>query len=135
MATQAFTHKMALELAYTVNKKRKPLGTVQVPFPTLQDFGIQAAVELWDKDTAVSDAGKANNAVIGQPRIEDGVPVYADPKADWLQSAIAERVKQMARNRFKPKSTELRDGATLPEDFDTLTAETARTGEALKLRS
>lgn len=130
-----FTNKMALELSTTVNKKRKPIGTVQVPFPTLQDFGINAALAMWTKEDVANADLKAYSPVEGKPRVEDGVPVYADPKADWLQGAIVERVKQMARNRFKPKSTDLRDGATLPEDFDSLTAETERTGEALKLRS
>jgi len=49
-----------------------------------------------------------------------------------LQQAIAAKVAAMARNRYK--DGKLKAGMSLAEDFDALTAETHRSGEALALR-
>lgn len=125
-----FTTKAKLELSKTVKtdkldkkgkpiKERKKVGEALVPVPALSDFGLTAEQAKDEK---------------GQPQVDDdtGLPVYADPKMDWLYSAITGAVFAKVRNYFKDGV--LQPGKILPTDFDTLTAETARTGEALKLR-
>lgn len=133
MATPAkkFTHSMKLVLSEKVTlangkKAHKEVGTVNVPCPVLADFGIVAKQAVYDAD----DASKGQKK--GEPAYEDGIPLFDDPVADWLQQAIAFRVAAMSRNRFK--GGVLKTGATLAEDFEALTAETQRTGEALALR-
>lgn len=139
-----FGSKMKLELSKTVKtgkldkkgkaeKERIVVGHAMVPYPSLSDFGIQAkqAVDEKTKQPAVG---------------EDGIPVYEDAKHDWLQQAIASAVAARVRNYFtgtikaKPEKEDadalltVDAGKQLPVDFDTLTAESARSGEALKLR-
>lgn len=129
----AFKHKFQLALSEKVTlpngtKKHKEVGKVEIPTPILQDFGIQAEQSVWTADDAKADPTRK----VGEPAFENGVPVYADPKQDWLQQAIVFRISATSRNRFTKGA--LKPGATLAEDFDALTAETARTGEALALR-
>jgi len=126
-----FTNSMLLVLSEKVllangKKEHKEVGKANVPLPILQDFGIKAEQAVYDADDT------AKGQVKGKPAFEDGVPLYKDAIADWLQQAIAFRVAAMSRNRFK--GGQLKPGATLAEDFDALTAETQRTGEALALR-
>lgn len=115
-----FANKFVLVLNETINKKRKEVGKVNVPYPTLhQDFKLPAAL------------AKDEN---GQDKWEDGIPVYENAAYDWLQQAIVSAVSMKARNRFVPKTATLKPGVSLAEDFESLTAETARTGEALIMR-
>ena len=139
----SFGKKFVLALSKTVEtgkldkhgkkeKERVQVGFAAVPYPTLADFGITAEFEKDDKGNVKLD--------------DNGVAVYAQPHFDWLQSAVIGEVSARVRNYFvggiKPldtkenKTRELQPdaGKMLPIDFDTLTAETARTGEALKLR-
>lgn len=139
----AFSSKMKLELSKTIptgklDKKGKPekerivVGYAMVPYPSLADFGI----------TATQARDEKGVLQIG----EDGIPVYADDKHDYLQQAIAASVAAKVRNYFsgtikaKPAKEDLLSvlspdaGKQLPVDFETLTAESARSGEALKLR-
>lgn len=126
-----FQNSMTLALHEKVKKlgsgkkEFKEVARVKIPFPTLQDFGLPNA------KLAIAEAD-GDGIKKGEPVYEDGVPVYADPVHDWLQQAIVSKVAATARNRFK--GGVLKQGATLAEDFETLTAETARTGEALALR-
>ena len=128
----SFANKMVLVLSEKVQlangkKEHKEVGRVQIPFPTLSDFGIKDAVAAtYEKDDPTIGAVK------GQPAFEDGVPLFNDPRYDWLQQAIAAKVAATVRNRFK--EGKLKPGAVIPEDFEQLTAETQRTGEALALR-
>lgn len=98
-------------------KEHKEVGKAQIPTPVLADFGITA------------DQAKKEDGTL---EFDNGVPVYADAKWDWLQQAIVFRIAAKARNKFA-KGT-LKQGASLDEDFESLTAETQRTGEALALR-
>jgi hypothetical protein len=113
----SFKSAFTLILRETVNGKHKEVGKATIPCPTLADFGLSAA-------QAKDDAGN--------PATDNGLPVYEDPKAQWLQDAIQLAVSVKVRNRFQ--KGQLKAGQTLPEDFDSLTAESARTGEALVLR-
>jgi hypothetical protein len=126
-----FKNEMLLTLNAKVvkpsgKKEFKEVGKAKIPLPVLEDFGIQGKPALAETDDP------KQGLVKGQPIVEDGVPVYADPVQDWLMQAIAFRVAAISRNRFKDGV--LKPGASLAEDFDALTAETARTGEALALR-
>lgn len=129
-----FGNKLKLTLNKSVSKPGKKekervlVGVVSIPCPILADFGITATQANYDK------TDPASGAVAGQPAFEDGIPVYSDARADWLQQAIVGKVSAMSRNRFKPGTIELKPGMQLAEDFDALTAETQRTGEALALR-
>lgn len=131
-ANNKFSHAFTLELSEKVqvgNKKvHKKVGEVKVPVPTLADFGIEAKQYIWKED----DAKQNKEAVAGQAAFNNGVPVYDDPKADWLQGAIVKAVAAASRNKFT--KGELKPGQSLAEDFEALTAETQRTGEALALR-
>lgn len=137
-----FTSKYKLDLNKTVatgklDKKGKPekervqVGFAMVPYPTLADFGIQAEVSMKD----------------GKPEIgKDGVPIYAKDEMDWLQQAIISQVSVECRNKFMatikaqpdkvetPQELQPDAGKRLPVDFESLTAETKRSGEALAIR-
>lgn len=126
-----FNHTMKLTLNEKVTKpsgKKEfaKVGEADIPLPVLQDFGITAKQAIADADDTKAGIKK------GDMLFDNGVPVYDDPKYDWLQQAIAFRIAAISRNRFKGGN--LKPGASLAEDFDALTAETARTGEALALR-
>jgi len=138
-----FTSKFKLPLSKTMEtdkldkkgkkeKERVQVGYALVAYPTLADYGIAADVE---KDEQ------------GKDKIdEQGVPVYAIPQLDWLQQAIIGEISAKVRNYFvqsikaqpakenKEQILMVDGGKQLPVDFETLTAESARTGEALKLR-
>lgn len=126
-----FKNTMVMVLSEKVTKpngkkEHQEVGKVNIPLPVLADFGIEQKPALYEADDAKTGAVK------GQPAFDDGVPMYADPKWDWLQQAIAAKVAAMVRNRFK--GGKLKAGAVIPQDFEQLTAETQRTGEALALR-
>lgn len=130
----AFKHHMKLALSEKIvgpggKKKHKEIGQADIPVPILADFGINAEQA---KLTADDEDVKAGKAKAGDPAFDNGVPVYAEPKWDWLQNAITFRIAASSRNKFT--KGQLKPGATLAEDFEQLTAETARTGEALALR-
>lgn len=129
--TMPFKHKFTMELSEKVTlpggkKKHKKVGEASIPTPVLDDFGIQAKQAVWD------ETDEKQGKVKGEPAFENGIPIYDDPKMDWLQNAILFRVSANSRNKFTKGA--LKAGASIPDDFDSLTAETARSGEALALR-
>lgn len=97
--------------------ENKEVAKVNLPVPSLSDFGLNAAIEL-DGNTPKVD--------------EDGVPVYADPAYDWLMYAVLNQVKAQSRNKFIKGA--LRDGQSLASTFAELVAVGERTGEAMKAR-
>lgn len=132
-SNKKFNHRFSLDLSEKVTlpngrKEHKKVATVHIPTPILQDFGIEAKQSVWTADDVKADASRK----VGEPAFENGVPVYEDSIYDWLQQAVVFRISATSRNRFI--KGDLKPGASLAEDFDTLTAETARTGEALALR-
>ena len=92
----------------TVDKKYVKVGDVQYFVPTLAAFGIDAKVEAISED--------------------DGLPVYADEKHDWLFSAICAKVALKVRSMLEPQSVTFKDGASAPADFAALMAEGKRGG-------
>lgn len=133
----AFKAKFKMELAETVEtaggkNKRKKLADVDIPTPILADFGITAEQAKYTaEDEKENKENKAGEPAF-QPDSYGTIPVYTDPRYDWLQGAVIARVQQQHRNLFV--KGELKPGLSLKEDFESLTAESARTGEALALR-
>lgn len=118
----SFNSKLELVLNETVEtdggkKEYKEIAKVNMPFPTLADFGIVAVIAKDDK---------------GVEQYEDGVPVYDDEIQDWLQTAIVQQLKAQNRNKFV--KGKLKDGTKLPENFTEMVAVGERSGEALKAR-
>lgn len=90
------------------------VGDISIPIPTLEAFGVEAKI----KETG-----------------EDGLPVYEDENKDWLFGAVVAACKAQARNKLVSGTAELKEGQKIAENFEELTAEGERRGnaEALKL--
>lgn len=88
--------------------KNEKVGDIVVYIPTLAAFGINAEIE----------------------KVEAGLPVYKDDKADFLFTAVAERVKSKARSSLVSGTAELKAGASIAEDFEALLADSDRRGGA-----
>jgi N-acetylglucosamine kinase-like BadF-type ATPase len=97
------------------------VGTIVVPTPTLEAFGISAKQKLGEDQKPLFD--------------EDGLPVYEDEKMDWLFWAVVAQAKMQARNKLISGTAELKDGQKIAATFEELVAEGERRGnaEALKL--
>lgn len=102
------------------DKKYVPVGSVSIYVPILLAFGIAAEVAK-DKE--------------GKDMIEDGLPVYTTEEANWLQGAIAAQVKAQARNKLKPGTASLKDGAKIATNFAELCAEGGGVGNAAALQA
>ena len=98
----------AMTINKTENKKYVKVGDVQYFIPTLAAFGIDAKIESINE--------------------EDGLPVYADEKHDWLFSAICAKVAAKVRNMLESQSIVFKDNGTAPADFAALLAEGKRGG-------
>lgn len=115
-----------------IERERIQVGYAVVSIPLLADFGITAEQAKDDKGALMFD--------------ETGIPIYANDSMDWLQQSIGDKLASKVRNFFataikaqpdkenKEQVLQPDAGKILPVDFDMLTAESARTGEALKLR-
>lgn len=120
---QSFKAKLPFVLNETVKNEStgkneyKKIGEVEMPFPTLADFGIDAKPALDDKQQAV---------------FEDGVPVFENEVYNWIQYAIVQQLKAQNRNKFD--GGKIKEGLKLPENFTELVAVGERSGEALKAR-
>lgn len=120
-----FKNAFKLEINKTIkahaNAKgvRENTGSAMIPCPILSDFGIQAEQAKDDK---------------GEVVVENGLPVYENATYQWLMDAIQAAVSVKSRNKFDAATGKLKPGMEIPTDFETLTATSARTGEALVLR-
>lgn len=95
-------------------KKYVEQGSVEVTVPTLQDIAPFIAA----KETGV----------------EEGVPVYDSPEANWIMSALMATVKAAARNKLVSGTANIKDGLKIPETWAEFTAEGVRGGgEALAI--
>lgn len=97
-------------------RQRVRVGEVAIVVPTLAD--------VLEFIGAAKETGE-----------EDGLPVYSDDKANWLQSAIVSYVKAAARNKLEPGTAIVKDGLKIATNWEELTAEAERpgTGAGLKL--
>lgn len=100
--------KASMTINKTENKKYVKVGDVEYFVPSLAAFGIDAKVESINE--------------------EDGLPVYADEKHDWLFGAICAKVAAKVRNMLESQSTVFKDNGTAPADFAALMAEGKRGG-------
>lgn len=103
------TSKIEVSKKHPTTGKYEKQGEVTIFVPTLDLFGLQAEVK---------EVG------------DDGLPVYADRKLDYLFSAVLAAVKAKARNSLVSGTAELKAGVTIPADFDALLAEAERGGGA-----
>jgi hypothetical protein len=123
---ETFDNSLTLMIRTTINKKRVDVGTVDVPYPTLQD--VDSKLSLPDKFQEDEDGGKS--------------PVYEDDAAQWAQDAILDAVKREARNVTKVvEDKDAKSGYRLeftrpiPANFEQLCEEHKRQGgEYLKIR-
>lgn len=69
----------------------------------------------------------------GQDIMEDGIPVYEDDKANWIQGAILASVKAQARNKMVPGTAQVKEGLKIAENWEELIAEGVRDGSGLAL--
>lgn len=95
------------------------IGEMAIPVPTLAAFGVDAKTRARTEDDGE----------------DDGLPLYEDKNMDWLFGAIVASCKAQARNKLVPQTADLKDGQKIASNFDELTAEGERRGnaEALKL--
>jgi hypothetical protein len=103
-------------------RKRTNIGNAHVPIPTIKAF-----IDI------ISKAGIAQKDV--KPEEDDGVPLYDNDIANWLQSAITAKVYVKARNSLVDGSTELQAGKTLPSNFDELMEPADRVNVAMKVKA
>lgn len=95
------------------------VGDITIPVPTLEAFGVVA-----EHRQRTEDDGP-----------DDGLPLYKDQNMDWLFGAVVAQCKAQARNKLVSGTVTLKDGLKIAENFEELTAEGERRGnaEALKL--
>lgn len=100
----------------SATKTREPVGAVEIYVPSLESMGIKAdrAINA-DKSLEVDD---------------EGLPVYADDKHNFIFQAVYAAVKSMARNRLDAGTANVKAGSSIPTDWHSLTAEVVRTGGA-----
>lgn len=110
-----------MDVSKKVNGKFAKQGEVTITVPTLADViaFVTSPIKKDEKGTEI---------------VEDGLPVYEDDKANWVQSAILAAVKAQARNKLVSGTATLKDGNTIPTDWEGLLAEGVRGGgEALAI--
>lgn len=98
-------------------KENKKVGEAMIPCPVLADFGLQAEIAK-DKE--------------GKECFDKGLPLYADPRMDFLMDGVKALISIRSRNRFEKGN--LKAGMSLAEDFEQLFEQSGRTGEALAIR-
>ena len=103
------TVKMEVTKTVSVNgtNERQKVGEVDIYVPSVAEL-VADAVQAMKDNKPETD--------------EEGLPVYTETKYNWLQSAIHAQVKAQARNKLKPSTIELKDGATIATDWEALTA-------------
>jgi hypothetical protein len=108
--------KIELKVSTKVDGKYSEVGQVAVVVPLLEDFIAECVAA---KVTTEAD--------------EDGMPVFDNEKANFVQSAVFAYVKAAARNKLIPKTADLKPGLKIAETWDELTAEGGRGGGAAAL--
>lgn len=130
MAEQTNTTTIAdgfATVSIEVNKKEvvagkpqyKPVGKINIFVPLLAAFGLTTEQAKDDKGALLVD--------------DDGLPVYTDDKLNYLQGAVTAAVKAQARNRLKPGTADLKDGAKIATNFEELLAAADRSNSGAAL--
>lgn len=112
--------KVVLDVSKKVSGAFKKVGEMTVHVPLLADCMAFITSEQ-KKDEK------------GVPMFEEGIPVYEDDKANWLQGAILAMVKAQARNKLTPGTSTVKDGLKIAETWEELTAEGVRDGAGLAI--
>lgn len=103
-----------LPISKTENKERVKVGEVAIVIPTLDDIVAHVA-----------------GAKIKEE--QDGLPLYDNDVANWVQSAMEAAAKAAARNKLKPGTAELRDGLKIATNWEEFCAESERGGNGAAL--
>lgn len=112
--------KITMDVSQKVNGEFKKVGEVNAYVPLLAEC-LQYMGSPIKKDDK------------GVEMEEDGIPVYEDQNANWIQGAILAAVKAQARNKLQPKTATLKDGLKIAETWEELTAEGVRDGAGLAI--
>lgn len=116
---EAFTLSRSMDLSErTKEGENKKIGEIQVFYPSLEAFGIEA-----EHDLEAEAKREPSNPL----------PIYKDSRFDWLMSAVQSKVEAQARS--KTLKGKLKEGATIPTTFAELVAVGERGGEWLKIKS
>lgn len=107
--------------------KRVSLGKIEVPMPTLAAYEIKAE-QAFETD----DDGKVTEKLAYN---ENGIPIYADAKYDFLQSSIRAAIYIHARNRLISNTKELQPGKSFISSFEDMATLGDRDGTHLKNRA
>jgi hypothetical protein len=112
------------QITITVSKKENgkfaEVGKQDIYVPVLADI-LQYVTSPIKKDEK------------GNEVYEDGLPVYEQDNANWVQGAILAAVKAQARNKMVPGTATLKDGQKIATNWEELTAEGVRDGSGLAL--
>ena len=103
-----------LPISKTENKERVKVGEVAIVIPTLDDIVAHVAGAKVKED-------------------QDGLPLYDNDVANWVQSAMEAAAKAAARNKLKPGTAELRDGLKIATNWEEFCAESERGGNGAAL--
>lgn len=114
-----FPYNLTVSKKNDASGKHEAIGTVTIYIPTLAELGFNVEPMPVKVD---SEGNPANQ----------GLPEYADEKAQYAFDAICAAVKADARNKLIGGSTELREGAKIAETLEELLAVAERDGAALK---
>lgn len=112
---------VTIEVSKKINSKFVKQGEVQITVPVLADVLEFVASHIKKDDK-------------GNEVYEDGLPVYENDKANWLQGAMLAAIKAQARNKLVSGTATLKEGLSIPTDWEGILAEGTRGGgEALAI--
>ena len=104
--------KFEMEVNTKENGQYKLVGKVDVFYPTLKELGFD---------------------VEPSKESEDGFPIYADDRHQYVFEGVVAAVKAQARNKLQSGTATLKDGLNIAETIEELLASGGNTGEALKV--
>ena len=105
-------NKFLMEVSKKENGAYAKVGEVEVFYPTLKELGFDI------EPSRVSD---------------DGFPIYADDRHQYVFEGVLAAVKANARNKLQSGTATLKDGLKIAETVEELMASGGNTGEALKV--
>ncbi len=111
---------ITLDISKKENGKHKKIGDVAIMVPTLADLLAFVGSEVKKDDK-------------GQDVVEEGLPVYVQDEANWIQAAVLAAAKAQARGKLQIGTATLKEGAKIPTTWAELCAEGVRDGSGLIL--
>ena len=119
MNAQVTLLPMSMEISVKKDGKHVKVGDVSYMLPLLSAFGLTHEQATDDKGAAL---------------FEDGIPVYKDEAANWLQSAVAAYIKVQVRNRIDNKTAKPKAGCAVPMTMQEILAVSERAGNGAALQ-